>query len=433
VTSGDSKLAILILHGLGDPRAWRTAVRDVEYLLPDHLPQHDYIVHDAALPLPAFVRQTKFDAIVLGATFLCARYTPWAFEKVRSEYAFVAQSDAYKIALPQDDYDCNEVLDSWMIDWRVDSVYAACSDHWPVLYPNFSKTGRLSQGYTGYIPDAWLTRFAQPKPRAQRGIDVSYRARPLPANFGRIGQTKTEIGERFQRHAATSGLHLDISTDANASIYGSRWHDFIEDSRFCLASNSGSSLLDRVGAIRRCVEQTMIQRPGATFEEIEARCFPGEDGRYEFTAISPRNIEAALAETVQIATPGPYSGILAAHEHFIPIEPDCSNAADVVAQMADTTLAARVAKDARDAVLARPELRAANHANHLVSEIENGVTHKRVQRATHEEMTAVIQRYNAEVVAQSPSFWERRRRRARLRDALVSLGARRLKRWLTRF
>ena len=429
MTPADSKLAILVLHGLGDPESWRAAVRDVEYLLPDHLPQHDYIVHAIEQPLPAFVQQTRFHAIVLGPTFLCARYVPWTFEKVLAEYAFVGQSDAFKIALPQDDYDCNELLDNWMMDWRVDALYAACSSDWPVLYPRFSGTGRIEQGYTGYIPDAWFRRFEHPRPHPQRTIDVSYRANRLPPNFGRIGQTKTEIGARFAAHPATAGLRLDISTDPADLIFGSRWHDFVENSRFCLASNSGSSLLDPVGAIRRCVEHHLIRHPAASFEDVEAHCFPGEDGRYHLTAISPRNIEAALAHTVQIATPGPYSHVLSAGEHYLPLEADCSNAGDVVAQMRDETLVHRLAAQAREAVLAVPELRAANHARRLVSQIEEGVTGRRVQAASPAAMAKVIERYNVEVAARAPAFWAARRRRLRLRNAAVALGARKIKRW----
>ena len=432
MTAGDSRLAVLVLHGLGDPQTWRTAVRDVEYLLPDHLPEHDYLVHPLEQPLPAFVQETKFHAIVLGPTFLCARYVPWTFERVRADYAFVGRSDAFKIALPQDDYDCHELLDDWMMKWRVDALYAACSSDWPVLYPKFSKTGRIHQGYTGYIPDAWFRRFASPRPHAERTIDVSYRANRLPPNFGRMGQTKSEIGARFAAHPATTGLRLDISTEPDDMIFGSRWHDFVENSRFCLAANSGSSLLDPLGEIRRCVERELIRKPSATFEDIEAHCFPGEDGRYQLAAISPRNIEAALANTVQIATPGPYSGILAAGEHYIPLEPDCSNASAVVDQMRDPTLVSRLAVNAREAVLSVPALRAANHAKHLVSQIENGVTSKRIQGASAAEMAKVADRYRAEVTAKSASFWEARRRRARLRNVAVALGARKLKRWLMR-
>ena len=430
MTADRSRLSILILHRLGDPLAWRTAVRDLEYLLPDHLPEHDYVVHASEQPLPDFVKQTRFHAIILGPTFLCARFAPWTFEQVSADYAFIRDSDAFKIALPQDDYDCSQIMDRWAMDWRIDALYAACSQQWSVLYPEYSRTGRIHQGYTGYIPDSWLLRFRDPKPHAERRIDVSYRANRLPANYGRIGRIKTEIGERFAAHPAAAGLRLDISTDPSALIYGERWHDFIEDSRFCLAANSGSSLLDPLGTIRRCVEQQLIRNPAATFEHIEAQCFPGEDGRYSFTAISPRNLEAALAHTVQIATPGEYSGMLSAGDHYLPLAPDCSNAPEVVARMRDQALVSKVASQARDAVLAVPELRAATHANRLVAQIADGAAAKRVQGTTPMEMQRVIERYHNEVAGRSAAFWASRRRRQRLRDAAVALGARRVKRWL---
>ena len=428
----DSRLAILILHRLGDPQAWRTAVRDLEYLLPDHLPNHHYIVHSGEQALPEFVRQTKFHAIVLGPTFLCARYSPATLERVKDDYAFVGHSDAFKIALPQDDYDCSQLLDSWMIEWGIDALYAACSEHWPVLYPQYSQTGRIQQGYTGYIPDAWFDRFSKPKPHASRRIDVSYRANRLPPNYGRIGRTKSEIGARFAAHPATAGLRLDVSTDPEALIYGPHWHDFIEDSRFCLAANSGSSLLDPVGAMRRCVERHRIRHPAATFEDVEAHCFPGEDGRYNFTAISPRNLEAALAQTVQIATPGPYSDILTAGEHYIPLAPDCSNAGEVVEQSRDPALVNRMAVRTREAVLARPELRAAHHARQLIAQIQTGISAKHIQGESPEVMAKVVDRYQTEVGSRSASFWAARRRRLRHRNAAVALGARKIKRWLMR-
>lgn len=425
-----SRLAILILHRLGDPLAWRAAVRDLEYLLPDHSPDHDYVVHPAELPVPEFVRNTNFHAIILGPTFLCARFAPHTFAEVKSEYAFVGQSDAFKIALPQDDYDGSGLLDRWMVDWKIDSVYAACSEHWPVLYPNYSKTGRIRQGYTGYIADSWLRRFSNPKPHTDRTIDVSYRANRLPPNFGRIGQIKAEIGDRFAAHPATAGLRLDISTDPTAVIPGAGWHDFLEDSKFCLATNSGSSMLDPECVIRACVERQLTANSSATFEEVEEECFKGEDGHYAFTAISPRNLEAALANTVQIATVGPYSDILAPNAHYLPLEPDCSNAADVVSQMQDRARVMRIAAQAREAVLAVPELRASHHATRLIEQIADGVGAKRIQATPPGELQRVLDRYREEVMAKSETFWARRRRRQNIRDVAVALGARKLKRWL---
>jgi hypothetical protein len=425
------RLNILVLHRLGDPLYWRTAVRDLEYLLPDHAGTHSYIVHAADQPLPAFIKDLRFDGIVMGPTFLCARYARHTMAAVLEAFDFIRTSDAFKIALPQDDYDAHAVLDRWMVDWRIDVVYAACSTHWDVLYPRYSKAGAIRQGYTGYIADSWLNRWRHPRPFAARPIDVSYRARKLPPNFGRIGHIKGVIGERFAAHPATAGLKLDLSTDPEDLLVGPRWHEFLDSSKFCLATNTGSSLLDPNGDIRRCVERYQIRTADAAFEEVEAHCFPGQDGRYSFTAISPRNLEAALAETVQIATPGPYGDILNAHDHYIALEPDCSNAPDVVAQMNDRIRVDRIRRNARSAVLDRPELRASTQAASLIEQIASGVASKRVQATPPAQMDAAVAQHRRDVLDQADLFWRRRRRRLRLRNLLVAVGARKIKRWLT--
>lgn len=423
-------LNILILHRLGDPRYWRTSVRALEFLLPDHARAHHYVVHGADQPLPSYIKDLRFHGIVLGPTFLCARYAKHTFAEVLRDYDFIKTSDAFKIAMPQDDYDAHAVLDRWMVDWKVDVVYAACSEHWDVLYPCYSTTGRIRQGYTSYVPTAWIERWQNPVPWQERAIDVSYRARKLPPNFGRIGYLKGIIGERFAAHPATRGLRLDLSTADADLIAGAEWHAFLDNSKFCLATNTGSSVLDPEGDIQRCVEHYLIRVPEAAFEEVEAHCFPGRDGRYEFTAISPRNIEAALAETVQIATPGPYSGILDADRHYITLQPDCGNVPDVIAQMRDATRVSRLRTSARDAVLSVPELRATNHAASLIQQIADGAAARRLQASSEPTMRQALERYHSDVFTQSERFWQKRRRRQQLHDLLVALGARRIKRWL---
>lgn len=422
-------LNILVLHRLGDPRYWRTAVRDLEYLLPDHAGAHHYIVHAADQPLPPYIKDLRFHGIVLGPTFLCARYAPHTFAAVMENYDFVRTSDAFKIAMPQDDYDCHAILDRWMTTWNVDVVYAACSEHWDVLYPGVAAAGRVRQGYTGYIADSWIEAWRNAKPSAARTIDVSYRTRKLPPNFGRIGELKGIIGERFAAQPATAGLKMDLSSAADDLIAGARWHAFLNDSRFCLATSTGSSVLDPEGDIRRCVEHYLIRKPLSSFEEIEAHCFPGQDGRYSFTAISPRNLEAALARTVQIATPGPYGGLLRAEDHYLPLEPDCSNAADVVAQIRDGDRVERISRQAYDAVLGMPELRAATHAAALVNQIANGSAAKHAQPTPPLRMEEAAAHYHRDVTVRSDAFWARRRRREKIRDVAVALGARTIKRW----
>ena len=167
---------ILVLHQMGRPSGYRKAVVELETCLPTYAPQHDYVVHDAALPLPDYVREIDFHGVVLGPTFLCNRYHPEALERVQRDYGFIRDLPAFKIALPQDDYDCSAVLDGWMTDWKVDLLHTVCPAHWDVLYPAFSRAGRIELGYTGYIGEDLLRRAEQVS-TGPRPIDVGYRAR----------------------------------------------------------------------------------------------------------------------------------------------------------------------------------------------------------------------------------------------------------------
>ncbi len=413
-------LNILVLHRMGDPRFWRTAVRDLEFMLPTYAPEHNYIVHDGNMTLPDFIKEIKFHSIVLGPTFLCDRYRPAELERTLKEYDFIRTADSFKIALPQDDYDCSGILDRWMVSWNVDVVYTVCPDNWSILYPNYSEKGKIQLGYTGYVSDACLKSCQHPKPFHLRSIDVSYRANKLPPNFGKIGYIKGVIGGRFISKFGGMRLNLDISTDQNDLIPGDRWHAFLEDSKFCLVTNSGSSLLDPEGEIRARVNRYLSINPRASFEVVEENCFKGEDGKYIFTAISPRNIEAALARTVQIGTIGNYSGILRAEDHYIPLEPDCSNVSDVVSIMNDHRKTATIAKNCKDAILSVDDLRFKNHVSKLIQQIDDGVSAKKIYGSSEESVKQAISQYRNEANV----FWRRRRVVKKLRSIGASFGGR---------
>jgi hypothetical protein len=419
----DARLKILVLHRLGDPGTWRTSMVEHELCLPLGAQEHDYVVHNAALPLPPFVRDIRFDGIVLCQTFLSLRRDPPSYRRAREEYAFVGASPAIKIALPQDDYDCSGVLDAWLVDWKVDVAYPVVSNGWDVLYPRFSRQGKLRLGFTGYISRAMRERWTAPKPAAARRIDVSYRAAKLPPNFGRLGHLKGVIGDRFVAAARGRGLALDISTEASRAIVGPAWHSFLEDSRFVLGVNSGSSVLDVDGSINLRVYDYLVRKPGASFEEVEAACFPGVDGRHVFTAISPRNLECALIESAQILTPGHYSGMLQAGAHYIAVEPDLSNADEVFAAMRDTSAVARMVRDCKEALLSQDSLRVEHRVAEMLGDIAAGA-----RGGGRDSQRQLFERYREHMQRVEGAHWRRRRVRGAIHDALVGLGARRLKR-----
>ena len=253
-----------------------------------------------------------------------------------------------------------------MVDWCADIVFPVCVNDWDGLYPNYKRYGQLQQGYTSYISDNLVDRTKAVKPISERAIDVSYRAAFHGHTIGRMGLIKNEIGSLFSSRAQGIGLRLDISTKPNDMIPGTKWYDFIGNSKCMLGVNSGSSLLDPEGEIGIAVYRYLQRNPRATFEQVEAACFSGLDGRYSFTMISPRNLECALFGTVQVLTPGPYGGFIHPEEHFLPLEPDMSNFDEVLARIKDHRELETMAKACKDRILSFPELRYDNHAEDLI-------------------------------------------------------------------
>ena len=398
-------LSILVLHSLGDPNCAPAFLKSHVYSLRNTFPQHIYIYHDTALPIPEYVKETQFDAILLDVTFLCARWAPENFlAKIKTDYDFVRQSDSVKIAFPQDQYDCNEILDDWMIEWSVDVVFSVISSNWNVLYPRYHQQGEIKLGYTSYV-DEPLIKIAR-KPFEQRTIDIGYRARKLPPYFGKIGETKWTVGRDVAVLSRQAGLNVDIALGDQGTLSGTAWLDFINNCKFTLGSNSGSSLLDPRGGIQQQVRAYLKNAPDAAFEDIERHCFSGLDGRYSFTAISPRVLEAALLDSCQILVEGAYSGIIIPWEHYIPIRPDASNFAEVLLAMKDLDLVNRLIRNCRDAILDFDDLRQTTQASKVLNLVSDLVEKKRAV-SNIENVVKVAAKYQREMPARYIWHWRK--------------------------
>lgn len=420
-----SKFNVLVLHRMGDPRYRRETVRSLEYMIPECRPDLNCIVHDSDLPFPDYLKDIDYQLIVLGPTFLCNRYDSTEFNKAKTAYAFIKEAQACKIALPQDDYDCSAILDEWMVDWNVDCIYTVCPEHWVILYPRSIKKIDIRLGYTGYISDKWIDAWKSPKTNSFRKVDVSYRASKLGTNFGRTGQLKWEIADRFKSALkGRSSLEIDISIEQKDLIPGAKWHEFLVNSKFCLATPSGSSLLDPYGNIRNCVNKYSAIKLNAAFHEFERKCFQGEDGKYNFVAISPRNIEAALAETVQIATPSRYSDLMSPDEHYIPLDEDCGNIYEVLQMMKDESLILNMKRQCKEAFLSEPRLRQKNIVNEIIEVAKNHVTKKNLVVRNQTVIDQLFNRYRSEINEIAALFWKRKYFEHKIKSIAVYFGAR---------
>jgi hypothetical protein len=364
---------ILILHRLGDPNFQREAVKTLEFMVKENQTDFACFVHDADLPFPHFLRYVNFSAIILGPTFLCARYDEKKLNSIKRKYSFVQNSAAVKVALPQDDYDCCQILDTWLSEWKIDIVYTICPEHWDILYPQFKRLGEIRLGFTGYIPDDWISKWSSPRAYSDRKIDISYRGSKLPPNFGFLGQLKYLIADRVKNELSDqdSKINIDISTKDSDMIAGESWHEFMESSKACLVAPAGSSLLDPDNNIRSCITRLSKDKKYRDFSEVEELCFSGQDGNFIFSMLSPRNVEAALSETLQIAFEGSFSGLLKPHEDYLLLRKDCKNINEIIEVIKCPDEALKIITSCKKKILSVPRLRQRVIVDEIIEYIKN--------------------------------------------------------------
>lgn len=325
---------LLVVHFTPRPRAVRltteqhlgavTAVADAEVLS-----------YNAVHGPPAWLRHLKFDAVVLHTTFLAVRWNP-SFEHWKRRSEWLADFDALKIALPQDEYDRAHILDEWLDELGV-SVVGTVLDatHRDDLYPILSQKAAFDDVLTGYADDDAAQRVASRIVLlGDRPIDVVYRARHLPYWYGSHGQLKHRVGEVAAELAPAHRISTDISTRAPETVLGDAWLEFLGSGRATVGVESGVSVLDRRGEIQRQMQQLLRDEPALTFEEASKRMPPGWDD-YRFFAVSPRHFEAVATRTAQILVEGSYSGVLESGRHFIPVRRDLSDMDEALEQARD--------------------------------------------------------------------------------------------------
>jgi hypothetical protein len=403
----DTRLNILVLHQLGNPEVARISLLKQVFFLRNAFPEHNYLYHDLTLPLPDFVKEVEFDGVILDYTALQWRHKePEVFAEMKEEvFSFLKEKRSFKIAMPQDDYFAHRVLDDWLCELGVDVLYSAIANHQGVLYPEYSRKGNIRLGFTGYIDNDHLLLGADAIPFRNRPIDVGYRVRKAPYNFGRTGQAKYRIAEKFLAAASATPLRCDVSVREEDAFLGKSWLKFIESSKFTLGGNSGSSLLDPQGEIERNVRRYCKQNPGATFEEAEQLFFPGEDGKYIMTALSPRNLEVGLLKSGQILVEGEYGGILKPWSHYIPLREDCSNFEEVYEAMQDASFVEKMITACYETLRETKVLYYEHQAAEILALIAEGSAGRHVSRLSDDAFRSLKVRYDGMMEAKYKLVW----------------------------
>lgn len=293
----------------------------------------------------------SFDAIILfwdyywlgvdDAMFDCC-IPAWAVEKI-------GQSTALKVQFLQDEYRDVRKVNKIMARLGVNLMFTCVAeeDHelfYPKkLIPSLEATHTV---LTGYVPRYLLN--AQSPPSESRPFDIGYRSRAAPYYLGSVAQEKAQIAHNFQRIGRQYGLTTDISVREEDRLYGEKWLDFLRSSRFSLGTESGASVVDFDGEIRKKTSQYLKANPAATFDEVKDRFFADIDGQPVIQTISPRIFEAVAFSNTLVLHEGAYAKIIQPEVHFISVKKDYSNLDDVIARMRDRSYCQRLANSARE-------------------------------------------------------------------------------------
>lgn len=292
-----------------------------------------------------------FDAVIAHYTvFVPGTFYPRNYLLDQRFLDFLERSEAYKVAFFQDEYHWCHLRFAFLRDFGFNCVYTLLEQpHADEVYKPNTDVTKVVPHIPSYVGKE-LTRAARRyrKRDSRRSIDIGYRGRSkMHAYFGRGGQEKIEIGDRFAERAKGSGLKVDISNRDEDRIFGRAWHRFMADCRATLGTESGVSCFDLEDEVRLEYEQLAADGHEPTLEEMERGALGRWDWKIPYRTVSPRNFEAAAFEVAQILYEGSYSGVLEPMRHYIPLRKDFSNYEEAIARFLDDDLRRELVQTAR--------------------------------------------------------------------------------------
>lgn len=302
----------------------------------------------------------NFDVVVIHYSLALALET---YVGPRSRRALAAFRGA-KAVFIQDEYRfVNATLEA-LEACGVDLVFTCLAPAEAARVYGRTRDGQLrtEQVLTGYVPHFLLSY--PPNPLAARRTMVGYRGRTYPAWHGEQGREKIRIGKLFKRDAKRFGVTTDIAWSERSRLYGRDWLDFIRGCQAVLAVESGASVFDFDGAVAARTESfaALVERPHpipglarkASYETLRDRFFAGREDEIDIAQISPRVFEAIALRTLVIAYPGRYSGVIQPWRHYIPLDKDHGNMAQVAAALRDVDQVAEIIANAYAEVALNP-------------------------------------------------------------------------------
>ena len=375
-------MRILVLHNIESISRARCSQINGIVAFERYAPEHDYLYHRIVLPVTETIRNVPWDAIIFESTALgiCTFRPRELFFEQKRKWSFLANTPAVKVVFPQDDANCGRLMDDWFLEMHCDLMYTVRIEFVKMIYPRSSARCVVKPTMSGYVDDYGIPAFRNfAKAFGKRKCDIGQRVTMYAPRGGRHSRLKGETALVVKDAAMSRGLGVDISVDDKDVFLGTDWFRFLGNCRFVLGAEGGMSIWDPYGEIGDAITDYVSENPGATFEDIEAACFPGKDGICSFVGFSPRIFEAAMMGCCQILVEGEYRGILRPYEHYIPLKKDCSNIDEVFTLMADDVEVQRCIARTYDLLINDTQYRYSTMVQYVLKDVEKIAKERRIQ------------------------------------------------------
>ena len=392
----------LIIHDIDNFEMTRRSHLDHLLFLERYAPdKYNFYYHYLREPVTDALRCINFHVIVLNTTALafCRYYRPReVYQNFCNAWAFVSDLDAVKLAFPQDDYHQSNDIDALLASWGLDFIYTVRPEYGEMLYPRSRRLARLKGVYSGYVDDDSLQSMGRyRKPFDEREFDIVQRVTMHPFWGGRFSQIKGLMAKHFMECCENErSLRTSISTRPEDVLTGDDWMQLLGNGRFALGSEGGVSLWDPNGVYLDRTIAYLQRSPGASFAEVEAACFPGEDGKFVFDGFTPRLFEYAMMGCSPILTEGEYRGLLKPWEHYIPVKQDFSNVKDALEETKDWHAAQRRIRACRDALIANRALRYSALAREVMEDVDVLASSRCFRETNASTFWDAVERHRAE-------------------------------------
>ena len=341
---------------------------------------HNFLYHSMCGPVTEVMRRTNFHVVMLTYSALSLRYLRPRdrYRRIRDACSFVGDLDAVKLAFPQDDYHNTTELDQLFEGLNVDIVYSVVPKHMNMFYPRSGKKAQLKGVLTGYVDDHSVKSMAKFNRRFEdRTVDLFQRVRMYTSYGGFCGRyagLKGRMANTFKELGELRGFSVDISTNAKDVVVGDDWLKKLGNSRFSIGCEGGVSVWDPEGKYQDLVHEYVKKHGDVPFDELEEACFPGQDGRYVFSVVSPRLFESATMGCSQILVESEYLGLWEPWEHYIPVRSDLRDVNDALAAMEDVDAAKRRIAACHETLVENPSFRYSSLAAEVMGDIDRLAT-----------------------------------------------------------